>query len=149
MIPPNETDTAARDDVSGATPLGDILIGDIYNCRISDIKTDISGRLCRICIDFESIYLNIPARAVAQIHDAVASIGHPVIVCELTKAPWTQTNFRRWWRIIAREAGVPDANPEPRQPRRRGHRDGRGGRLANALWATATRRRPRATSGTE
>lgn len=32
----------------------------------------------------------------------------PVIVCEQNQLPWWATEFRRMWRKIAREAGVPD-----------------------------------------
>jgi hypothetical protein len=30
-----------------------------------------------------------------------------VVVCEWTGKPWKQTEFRRWWRKVADEAGVP------------------------------------------
>ena len=42
-----------------------------------------------------------------------------VVVCEWTGKPWKQTEFRRWWRKVADEAGVPkevknmDNRPEP------------------------------------
>lgn len=32
----------------------------------------------------------------------------PVIICEATGFPWTNYEFRRWWRKLARAAGVPD-----------------------------------------
>jgi hypothetical protein len=31
----------------------------------------------------------------------------PMIVCEFTKRPWTNHEFRRWWRKVADAAGVP------------------------------------------
>lgn len=31
----------------------------------------------------------------------------PIIICEPTGLPWTAQEFRRWWRKIANEAGVP------------------------------------------
>lgn len=31
----------------------------------------------------------------------------PIVVCELTGRPWTQSNFRRHWREAAKKAGVP------------------------------------------
>jgi hypothetical protein len=33
----------------------------------------------------------------------------PIIVCEYTGAPWSTSEFRRKWRLIAQKAGVPDA----------------------------------------
>jgi hypothetical protein len=32
----------------------------------------------------------------------------PVIVCELTQRPWTDHDFRRQWRDVAKAAGIPD-----------------------------------------
>jgi hypothetical protein len=62
----------------------------------------------------------------------------PVIVCELTGAPWTQGNWRRWWRIIAREAGVPDTIQ---------NRDSRPGAATEADVAGVERERVRRTLG--
>lgn len=62
----------------------------------------------------------------------------PVIMCELTGTPWTQRNWRRWWRIIAREAGVPDTIQ---------NRDSRPGAATEADVAGVERERVRRTLG--
>src|SRR5262249_41660920 len=62
----------------------------------------------------------------------------PVIVCELTGTPWTQRNWRRWWRIIAGEAGVPDTIQ---------NRDSRPGAATEADIGGVERERVRRTLG--
>lgn len=55
-------------------------------------------------------------------------IGGPVVVSEKTKLPWTDTEFRRNWRIVATAAGVP---PEVR------NMDSRAGAISEATDAGA------------
>jgi hypothetical protein len=31
----------------------------------------------------------------------------PVVICEWSDLPWTQYEFRRWWRKVADAAGIP------------------------------------------
>lgn len=33
----------------------------------------------------------------------------PIIICEASGMPWSNHEFRRWWRKVARAAGIPDA----------------------------------------
>lgn len=44
----------------------------------------------------------------SMLGDVIPQAG-PVIVCETTRAPWVTVEFRRWWRKIATEAGIPTA----------------------------------------
>lgn len=62
----------------------------------------------------------------------------PMIVCELTGLPWTQVNWRRHWRMVARAAGVPDEIQ---------NRDSRAGAATEADVAGADRERVRRTLG--
>ncbi len=49
----------------------------------------------------------------------LGSRSGPVVICEWTGQPWKPPEFRRWWRRIADEAGIPkevknmDNRPEP------------------------------------
>jgi hypothetical protein len=44
----------------------------------------------------------------------------PVIVCEFSKLPWTNHEFRRWWRKVADACGIPRTvkNMDTRAPAR-------------------------------
>ena len=34
--------------------------------------------------------------------------GGPLVICDITGLPWSTAEFRRKWRKVARQAGVPD-----------------------------------------
>jgi len=44
------------------------------------------------------------------LEDLIGSLPRsgPVVVCEINGMPWSTTEFRRKWRKVAKQAGVPD-----------------------------------------
>lgn len=52
-----------------------------------------------------------PVTAPVTLEDLIDSSlprSGPIIICEITGTPWSTAEFRRKWRLIAKEAGVPD-----------------------------------------
>lgn len=94
---------------------------------VSDIVSEQKGKWLR-GLRWEEIDANMVLRHVTSLHqrevvldlkkapmvrEELARIGNlpargPIIVSEITGEPWTQVEFRRNWRKIAKAAGVPD-----------------------------------------
>lgn len=56
----------------------------------------------------EELRLFAGIAADAPLTRAMLPASGPVIVCEYTQRPWVAGEYRRKWRMLAREAGVPD-----------------------------------------
>lgn len=59
------------------------------------------------------IDLKLAPLAMEELRRYIAEIGYrpakgPIVICEASSSPWTASEFRRKWRIVARACGVPD-----------------------------------------
>lgn len=58
--------------------------------------------------------IELDLKLMPMVMEELATLPHkgrvgPVIVCEWGSLPWTNAEFRRWWRMVARACGIPDA----------------------------------------
>jgi hypothetical protein len=51
-----------------------------------------------------------PVTAPVTLEDLIGSLpnGGPIVACDITAMPWSTAEFRRKWRKVAKQAGVPD-----------------------------------------
>jgi len=68
----------------------------------------------RPAVGEEAEIVEIPLKDAVRVTAELNRIGDrpksgPMIVCETTGRPWLANEYRRWWRKIARQAGVPDS----------------------------------------
>ncbi len=54
---------------------------------------------------------------IAKLNRAALSAIGPIVLCEITAYPWSTAEFRRKWRILAKDAGVPDSIKNRNSPR--------------------------------
>ena len=54
---------------------------------------------------------------IAKLNRAALPASGPVVLCEITAYPWSTAEFRRKWRILAKDAGVPDSIKNRNSPR--------------------------------
>lgn len=70
--------------------------------RGKDIEVNL--RLAPMVLEELALYSRTP---IAKLTREVLPASGPVVICEITAFPWSTSEFRRKWRILAGEAGIP------------------------------------------